>query len=86
MRDDFRWNEWNLDHAAKHGVSPAEAEGVVRNARKPYPRGIGNDKWIVEGRGQGGRFVRVIFLIDDDDAIYIIHAMPLTTRRRRSSS
>ena len=34
---EFRWNEWNLDHVSKHGVTPDEAEYVVRNARRPYP-------------------------------------------------
>lgn len=87
MRE-FRWNEWNLEHAAKHGVSRQEAELVVRNARRPYPERVRpssgpNPKWIVEGRGQGDRMVRVVYLTDPDDTIYVIHAMPLTTRRRR---
>lgn len=25
----FRWNDWNVAHIAKHGVTPAEAEAVV---------------------------------------------------------
>jgi uncharacterized DUF497 family protein len=79
----FRWNEWNEDHATKHGVSRREAEHVVLNAVRPWPRSAGKDKWMVEGRGQGDRFVRVIYLVDPDDTIYIIHAIPLTTRRRR---
>jgi hypothetical protein len=39
----------------------------------------------VEGRGQGDRVIEVVFVVDDDEdeAIYVIHAMPLTTRRRR---
>jgi uncharacterized DUF497 family protein len=85
---EFRWNEWNLDHAAKHGVSRQETESVIRNSRRPYPKRLWptngpNPKWIVEGRGQGDRMVRVIFVTDRDDTIYVIHAMPLTTRRRR---
>ena len=85
MADDkvFRWNAWNLDHATKHGVSPAEAEWVVRRAGRQYPRYHGDDKWLVEGRGQGDRFVRVIYLIDAEGTLFIIHAMPLTGRRRR---
>jgi hypothetical protein len=39
---------------------------------------------MVQGRGQGGRMIQVINAIDDDGTIFIIHAMPLTTRRRRS--
>jgi uncharacterized DUF497 family protein len=88
---EFRWNEWNLGHAAEHGVSRHEAESVVRHARRPYPTrvrpSIGpNPKWIVEGRGQGDRMVRVVYVTDPDDTIYVIHAMPLTTRRRRGGN
>jgi hypothetical protein len=32
---------------------------------------------------QADRMVRVVYLIGDDKHIYVIHAMPLTTRRRR---
>jgi hypothetical protein len=32
---------------------------------------------------QGDRFVKVIFLIDPDDTIYIIDAMPLQRGKRR---
>jgi hypothetical protein len=40
-------------------------------------------KWLVIGRGIGGRLIRVIYLLDDDQTVFVIHAMPLTTRRRR---
>ena len=80
---EFRWNAWNLDHATRHGVSREEAEHVVRFARRPYPRRLARNKWLVEGRGTGDRFVRVVYVTDADDAIYIIHAMPLGGRRRR---
>ncbi len=80
---DFRWNEWNVEHIAKHGVWPEDAEAVVRSAARPYPRKIGDDKWLVTGQGQGGRFLRVIFVLDDDGAIYVIHARPLTDQEKR---
>ncbi len=54
---DFRWNEWNLEHAQKHGVTPAEAEWVVQTARAPFPQRIGYDKWLVWGRGASDRLV-----------------------------
>ncbi len=80
---EFRWNEWNLEHATSHGCSVVEAERVVFNARSPWPRPIGDEKWMVEGRGQGDRMVRVVYVIDAEATVYIIHAMPLTTRRRK---
>ena len=80
---DFRWNEWNTSHIARHGVSPEEAEAVVRAATQPYPRRIEEDKWLVLGRGRGGRFLQVIFVLDDNESIYVIHARPLTDRDKR---
>jgi uncharacterized DUF497 family protein len=80
---EFRWNAWNRDHATKHGVSPEEAEHVVRFAKRPYPRQVGHNKWVVEGRGASDRFVRVVYVTDADDTAYVIHAMPLGGRSRR---
>jgi uncharacterized DUF497 family protein len=80
---DFRWNEWNLEHLARHGVSPEEAEMVVRAASRPYPRRIEDEKWLVWGRGQGGRFLQVVFVLDDVDSVFVIHARPLTDREKR---
>ena len=82
--DRFRWIEWNVAKIEKHGVWVREAEDVVREARRPYPQRRGDGKWLVIGRGQGDRFLHVIFVIDPDGTVFIIHAMPLTTRRRRS--
>lgn len=82
MRE-FRWNDWNLGKVAKHGVSPCEAESVVRGARRPYPKRREDGKWLIIGRGQGDRFVRVVYVIDEDEMMFVIHAMPLSTRRRR---
>ncbi len=79
----FRWNAWNLDHATRHGVSPAEAEAVVEAARSPFPEQIGDDKLLVMGRGRGGRWVQVIYVVDDDGTLYIIHARPLTDPEKR---
>jgi len=79
----FRWNEWNLDHATRHGISPGEAQNVVASARAPFPQQLGDDKLLVMGRGNAGRFVQVIYVLDDDATIYVIHARPLTDRQKR---
>lgn len=80
---DFRWNEWNVGHLAAHGVRPDEAESVIRQARRPYPLHREDDKWLVWGRGCGRRLLQVIFVIDEDDSIYCIHARPLTDGEKR---
>ena len=80
---DFRWNLWNLEHVATHSVTPAEAESVIYATRRPYPLHREDDKWLVCGRGHGGRLLQVVFVIDDDGTVFVIHARPLTEREKR---
>jgi uncharacterized DUF497 family protein len=37
----------------------------------------------VWGRGRSGRFLQVVFILDDDDTVFVIHARPLTDREKR---
>lgn len=76
----FRWNAWNIGHIAGHGVSRQEAEQVVRSAR-PYYRGDG--KYLARGRGSGGRWLQVIYVLDEDGTIFVIHSRPMTDREKR---
>lgn len=80
---DFRWNQWNLDHATRHGCTIPEITHLVLNPPHGFPRNIGDDKQMITGRGHAGRMIRVIYLLDEDRTYYVIHAMPLTLRRRR---
>ncbi len=82
MKAEFRWNDWNLN------MRPGTAFGLGGGARRaggarPYPRRVRDDKWQVIGRGVGDRWVQVAYVIDRDGVYYIIHAMPMTGRRRR---
>lgn len=80
---DFRWNQWNIDHIAKHGVAPEDVEMVVHGAKRPYPLHREDDKWLVWGRGRGGRLLQVVFVLDEDGTVYVIHARPLTEKEKR---
>lgn len=79
----FRWIDWNRDHIAEHGVDWQEAEMVVRGAKPPFPQQIGEEKLLVQGQGNGGRFLQVIFVLHPDDTVFVIHARPLTDREKR---
>ena len=78
----FRWIDWNREHVAKHGVETAEAEMVVRNATAPYPEDAGDDKFYVAGRGYGGRLLQVIYILDPDKTVFVIHARPMNDREK----
>jgi uncharacterized DUF497 family protein len=79
---DFRWIEWNIEHLALHGVDPEEAEEVVRAASAPYPKRIADHKLLVWGAGRGGRLLQVIFVLDEDQTAFVIHARQLTNREK----
>jgi uncharacterized DUF497 family protein len=81
---EFRWNEWNIDHIAIHGVDPEDAEFVVNHARRPYPELARNDTFLVRGQTAHGECLQVVYFIDVDDLAYVIHARPLTDNERRS--
>lgn len=59
----FAWDEWNKQHVQKHGSNRADAEYVVRNAREPFPRDVGEGKYLVWGQTRSGRYVQVIFAL-----------------------
>jgi uncharacterized DUF497 family protein len=71
----FRWVPWNLDHATKHGVSVTECERVVLANRYRQTEG---GKFRAVGRGNGGRWLQVVFALTVDDEVFVIHARPLT--------
>lgn len=81
--DEFRWIPFNIESATKHGCTIPEIESVVRNPPRGFPRKLDDEKYFVQGRGIGDRFIEVIYLLDDDGTAFVIHAMPLITRRRR---
>ncbi len=87
----FRWIDWNRDHIAEHGVEIEEAEMVVRGAKAPFPIKIEEEKWLAKGQGIGGRLLQVIYIVDPDKTLFVIHARPLTEgekkqlRRRRKT-
>jgi len=82
MNIDFRWNAWNEDHIGQHGVLPQEAEFIVDHAVPPFPENIGSGKWLVRGQAPDGRYIQVIFVIEDD-CYYVIHARGLSDKEKR---
>jgi len=79
----IRWNEWNLDHAGRHGVTPEEVEYIILRMRRPFPQGRGDGKFMVQGRTPDGAYAQVIYLLDADGTMYPIHARLLTDREKR---
>jgi len=78
----FRWNAHNIEHIAEHDISVLEVESVVRRARPPFPRAIGDGKSLVWGQTADGMYLQVIFILSPADVIYVIHARPMNDREK----
>jgi uncharacterized DUF497 family protein len=80
---DFRWIAWNIGKVEDHGLTVSDVEYVVNNSHRPYPKPIGNEKWLVIGPTRDGRVVQAIYLVDAGESLFVIHARPLTPKERR---
>ncbi|QOV88801.1 hypothetical protein [Humisphaera borealis] len=80
---EFRWIDWNVDHIDEHQVSPREAEYVVNHSRRPWPKIIEDQKRIVWGQTDAGRMLQVVYVLDPDGTVFVIHAMELPSGRKR---
>lgn len=80
---DFRWNRWNKEHIAAHGIEPSEAEEVIVGARPPFPLVQSEEKYLVWGPTEAGHLLQVVFVIDRDDTVFVIHARPLTEQEKK---
>jgi uncharacterized protein len=83
MQWTFRWNANNVDHIAEHGITPDEAEFVVRMTSVPFPEEVGDGKFRVCGQSIGGAYLQVIFIYSPHNVIYVVHARPLNDREKR---
>ena len=80
---EFRWNDWNLEHVAKHGVTPEECESVVATAKPPFPESGGDEKFRVWAQSESGRYLQVVYVLDEDGTAFVVHARPLTDKEKR---
>lgn len=80
---DFRWNDWNIDHATSHGITIEEIEALVESAKPPFPEYRGDGKWIVKGQSIQGRYIQAIYIVDEEGTAFAIHSRALTESEKR---
>jgi uncharacterized DUF497 family protein len=80
---EFRWNEWNEQHIAEHGVTPPEAEYVVNHAHSPWPHRARDGRYLVWGRAENGHYLQVSYVFSPAKVVYVIHARPLNGDEKR---
>jgi uncharacterized DUF497 family protein len=80
---EFRWNTWNSEHIADHGITRSEAEDVVIRARRPYPQRVGAGKYLAVGQTSSGSYIQVVYVFDPPGVVFVIHARPLREIEKR---
>src|SRR4051794_1033678 len=65
----FQWDDKNVLHIADHNVEPNEAQYVVDHARPPYPEEGRDEKLIVRGQTEQGRYLQVAFVYLEDEEV-----------------
>jgi hypothetical protein len=79
---DFKWIEWNLNKIAMHNVGRDEAEDIVNHPLRGYPRRVEGDKRKAWGQTREGAYLQVVYAIEPDDRVFVIHARPLTNNEK----
>jgi hypothetical protein len=63
-------------------MTVSEIEAIVSHPAQG-PHHVGDDKYVVVGRGIGERLIEVASVIDAAGPVFVSHAQQVTTRRRR---
>ena len=77
----FDWDTWNIEHIARHGVAPQDAEAVCRG-RTVVRRGR-RGSYLLYGRTEAGRYLLVVLRSLGQGVARIITARQMTSREQR---
>ena len=70
-------------HCLRHGVTPLEAIQVLQHATR---RVAGkNGAWVAEGQTAAGRYLRVVYVDDEDGSKFVITAYDMSGKAKRSN-
>ena len=75
------WDEWNIDHIARHGVEPEEVERVCKG--KHLARRGREGTYTVTGQTQAGRYLTIILAPRGVGSFYPITARDSDDKERR---
>lgn len=81
--DSFEWGEDNEDHIiSKHGVWPEEVEEIFDS--KHYVRKTKENKYLVYGKTNSGRYLFVVVILKPMNRIKVITARDMTDKEKKT--
>jgi uncharacterized protein len=76
----FDWDDVNIDHVLRHNVSPDEVEEACIN--KPYVRRTTEDRYLVYGAADSGRYLFIVGMSKGRGIFRTITARDMTEREK----
>lgn len=77
------WDDENVEHIAKHQVSPAEVEEVCFGTEKVVLRAERAGRYVVLGRTEAGRYLTVVVTAPHKGRARVITAREMSSKERR---
>lgn len=79
---DFEWDDDNVEHIARHGVSPDEVESAAFDDEPWVKKGRGGTRYLL-GYTVAGRYLFVVYILKGKGRARAITAMDMddTTRK-----
>ena len=75
------WDNWNIEHMARHGVSQSEAEELVNHPQ--LKRRTRNGCYAIYGQTDFGRYLVVIVAPRAEGMVYVVTARDMVEREKR---
>ena len=79
--NEFQWDNWNIEHIAKHAVNSQEVEEACY--RKPLIKKSKDGLYIVYGQTHAGRYLFIVIKYNPQGLVYTITAREMTQSERR---
>jgi uncharacterized DUF497 family protein len=79
---EFDWDDSNIEHIARHGVTPGEVEDVAFDDDPWIRRGQRKRRYML-GYTIGGRYLFTVYVLKSQGIARVITAMDMDAKTRR---
>ncbi len=79
---EFEWDDDNIEHVARHHVSPDEVEAVAFDDEPWVKRARGETRYML-GYTVAGRYLFVVYILKGKGRARVITAMDMDEKTRR---
>ncbi len=79
---ELTWDDWNLEHIARHGVTAEDVEPVCFDETTRITR-AGRNRYQAIGQTEGGRYLTVFLDSEGHGRYYSVTARPADEGERR---